>query len=119
MTVRLTTLAIGLVAVLVGIVGLFSPVSVSPGLTTVPCGTAVSPDLAAAREQAPADTQTSPEELPYDSEWVGDVDYAELCDNEIADRRAWTISLTAVGALTLVAAAALFIRARRSDAANA
>lgn len=118
MIVRRTALAIGVVALLVGIVGLLSPVSISPGLTSVPCGTAVAPDLEGARQQAPADTQTSPQELPYDSEWVGNVDYGQLCDKEIADRRAWTITVTVVGVLGLLTAAALSIRARRSDAAK-
>ena len=49
MIARLTALAIGVVALLVGVVGLFSPVNISPGLTPVPCGTAVAPDLKRAR----------------------------------------------------------------------
>ena len=118
MIVRRTALAIGVVALLVGVVGLLSPVSISPGLTSVPCGTAVSPDLDSARQQAPADTQTSPQEMPYDSEWVGDVDYAQLCDQEISDRRAWTITVTAVGALSLLTALGLAVRARRSQSAT-
>ena len=118
MMVRRIALAIGVVALMVGIAGLLSPVSISPGLTSVPCGTAVAPDLQSARQQAPADTQTSPQELPYDSEWVGDVDYGQLCDKEIADRRAWTITVTVVGLLGLLTAAALGIRARRTDGAK-
>lgn len=116
MIVRLSVLATGLVALLVGGVGLFSPISVSPGLAPVPCGSAVAPDYATAREQAPADTQTSPNELPYDTEWAGDVDYAQLCRDEVEDRRLWTIPLAAVGALTLVGAAVMSVRARHSSA---
>ncbi len=116
MMVRRIALLVGLVALLVGVVGLFVPVSVSPGLTTVACGTPVAPDLAGARVQAPADTQTSPAELPYGAEWVGDVDYVEICRQDLADRRAWTISLAAAGALVLGATGALYIRARRADA---
>lgn len=41
MTARLIALMVGLVLLLVGIVGLLTPVSVSPGVQTVPCGTAV------------------------------------------------------------------------------
>ena len=118
MIARLTALGIGVVALLVGVVGLLSPVNISPGLTPVPCGTAVAPDLESARQQAPANTQTSPQELPYDSEWVGDVDYAQLCDEEISDRRAWTITVTVVGVLSLLTAAGLALRSRRSQNAN-
>lgn len=113
MIVRRSVLAIGVVALLVGVVGLLSPVSISPGLTPVRCGSAVSPDLAGARQQAPGETQTSPEVPPYDSEWVGDVDYAQLCDKEISDRRAWTITVTVVGVLALLTAVGLSVRARR------
>lgn len=118
MIARRTSLAIGVLALLVGVVGLLSPVNISPGLTPVPCGTAVAPDLESARQQAPADTQTGANELPYNTEWVGDVDYAQLCDKEISDRRAWTITLTVVGVLALLTAAALGVRARRSQDAN-
>ncbi|MDY6998425.1 MAG: hypothetical protein SW019_17630 [Actinomycetota bacterium] len=118
MILRRSALAVGLVAVLVGIVGLLVPVSVSPGLSTVSCGSAVSPEPATAQEQAPADTRTQPEAPPFYSEQVDNVDYAELCSDEISDRRAWTITVIVVGVLTLIAAAALAVRARRADTAD-
>ena len=94
---------VGLVLLLVGIVGLLTPVSVSPGLQTVPCGTAVAPDVAAPREQAPAQT----------GEEVVKADYSELCRYELNDRRAWTGTLAGAGALVLVVAGAFALGARR------
>lgn len=115
MIARRIALSVGLVLLLVGIVGLLSPVSVSPGLRTVSCGTAVAPDLAAAREQPPDQTEVSTMELPNAGEEVGSADYTELCRYELSDRRAWTITLAAAGALLVAVGGALTLRARRGS----
>lgn len=44
------------------------------------------------------------------------VDYTEICRQDLADRRAWTITLSAAGALVLVVAGALSVRARQAHA---
>lgn len=97
---------------IVGVVGLFAPVSVSPELRTVDCGSAISPDLSDARAQS--DVRVSPEEV------VTDIDYAELCRMDLADRRVLTITVIAGGAFILIvtAAVALLSRSRGSTAAG-
>lgn len=115
MIARLVALMLGGLLLLVGVVGLVTPVSVSPGMQTVQCGTAVAPDLAAARAQAPAETEISPMDLPYSGELVGKADYSELCRYELADRRAWTVTLAGTGAFVLVVAGAFALRARHAQ----
>ncbi|MGD9619262.1 MAG: hypothetical protein AB7G47_02165 [Mycolicibacterium sp.] len=106
MVVRRIALMVGVVLLLVGGVGLLSPISVSPGLRTVSCGTAIAPDHAAAHAAAPADSDAGAEVIR--------VDYSELCRYEIADRRAWTGTLAAAGALVVVVAGALALKTRRT-----
>lgn len=92
----------GVIAVIIGVVGLFAPVSVSPNLLVVECGSAVSPDLSAAR----ANDDGSPANVPIPGGVLVDTNYTELCRMDLEDRRIWTITLAAVGALTIGAAAA-------------
>lgn len=98
---RRIVLFAGIVALLVGIVGLFAPVSASPGNQTVACGSAVVPDLSAARAQ----DDGSPANIPVPGGVVADTDYTRLCRMNVEDRRIWTIALSAVG--VIVAAGAL------------
>lgn len=88
---RWLVLAAGVVALLVGGVGVVAPVSVSPVRAVVGCGTAVS-----ARIPASTGEDAGP-------------DYTRLCRMEIEDRRQWTLTLLGAGmaaiALTTVAGA--------------
>ncbi|MBY0389953.1 MAG: hypothetical protein K2X56_18110 [Mycobacterium pseudokansasii] len=103
MVVRRILLFAGAVALLVDVVGLLAPVSVSPGLHTVGCGSALAPDLSAAR----ARDDRTPANVPIDGKVVADINYTRLCQLEIEDRRIWTISLAAPGALAVIVALAL------------
>jgi hypothetical protein len=89
----------GALAILVGTAGLLTPVSVSPELQTVRCGSAASPDMSAAR----ANDDGSDANIPVTGGVVTDVNYTELCRMEIEDRRVWTITLAALGVLAVVA----------------
>lgn len=100
----------GAIALVVGVVGLFAPVSVSPNLLVVDCGSAVSPDPSAAR----ANDDASSANIPVPSGVLVDTNYTELCRMDLEDRRIWTISLAAVGALAIAAAAAHRVVAGRA-----
>ncbi|UGT91061.1 hypothetical protein [Mycobacterium ostraviense] len=97
-------------ALLVSFAGLLAPVSVSPGLHTVWCGSAVAPDLSAARGR---DDRT-PVNMPIGGEVVTDINYTRLCQMEIEDRRIWTISLASAGALAVIVAVALAVWFKRA-----
>lgn len=93
---------VGVIAVTVGVVGLFTPVSVSPNLLVVDCGSAVAPDLSAAR----AKDDDPSANIPTPGGVLVRTNYTNLCRNDLQDRRLWTISLATVGALLIAAAAA-------------
>lgn len=103
MLIRRILLFAGVVALLVSLVGLLAPVSVSPGLHTVGCGSALAPDLSAARDR---DDRT-PANVPMGGEVVADINDTRLCHMEIEDRRIWTISLATAGALAVIVAVAM------------
>jgi hypothetical protein len=111
---RLTILLAAAVAVLVGAVGLLAPVSLSPGLPVVSCGSAVSPDLSAARSLDDGNAAN----IPVPGGVAVDVSYAELCRMDLEDRRLWTLPLIGAGilaaALTAIASAQTRRRRRRS-----
>jgi hypothetical protein len=88
----------GAVALIVGIAGLLTPVSVAPEDKTVSCGTAVAPDLSEAR----ANDDRSVANVPILDEVVADINYTRLCQMDLTDRKIWTISLAGVGALAIV-----------------
>ncbi|KMO73278.1 hypothetical protein BST22_02055 [Mycolicibacterium chubuense] len=92
----------GVAAMLVGGVGLLTPVSVDPRRVVVSCGTAVSPDMPVP---------------PGDDDAAVDPDYARLCRMEVTDRRLWTITLLVVGATTTAAGVA-YARRRAQAASN-
>ena len=112
--VRLITASVGLVALLVGVLGLLTPVSVSPDLEVVSCGTAIAPDLSEARSQDDA----SAANVPIGDEVVTDTNYTRLCGMEIEDRRLWTIALAGVGALAVSAVGVQGLMASRQKSAH-
>lgn len=97
MTVRRIILFAGAVALIVGVAGLLTPVSVSPAYRTVGCGTAVAADLTEAR----ANDDGSAANVPVDGEVLADIDYTRLCQMELTDRRMWTIPLAVMGVLAI------------------
>ncbi len=101
-------LFVGVVAAIVGIVGLLVPVSV--GEEGVSCGSAAMPDYSEAR----AATDFGGVNIPVLDEVLVNPDYVALCDAELRDRRTWTITLTAVGAIAVIGA---LVMARRSGQA--
>lgn len=115
MKVRLIIVSVGVVALLIGIVGLLAPVSVSAGEgQVVSCGSAIAPDLSAAR----ANDDASEANIPVLGEVIVDPNFVRLCEKDLEDRRLWTITLGAVGMLTVVAAGAQGAVSRRAKSAR-
>jgi hypothetical protein len=103
-------LFLGAVALIIGVVGLLAPVSVSPEGKTVRCGSAVAPDMSAAR----AEDDRSSANVPVLDEVLVDTNFTRLCQLDLEDRRIWTISLAAVGSLAIMGL--LVLRARGTRA---
>lgn len=111
MIARRIILFIGAVAMLVGVIGLFTPVSVSsPEVENISCGSAVAPELAAARARDDGNAANS----RVLGELVVDTNYTRLCRMDLADRRIWAIALAVAGSLAVVTALALSVRANRT-----
>lgn len=105
-------LFLGVVAMIVGIAGLLTPVSVSSEGQIVACGSAVAPDLSQARAH---DDGNAANVLIID-EVVADTDFTRLCQMELTDRRLWTITLTAAGGLVIGGTLLLRMRWKRVSA---
>ncbi len=105
---------LGVVAVIVGVVGLLAPVSVSPGRVSVRCGSPVAADLSDAR----ARDDGSAANVPVPGGVLTDTNYEQLCRQQLTDRRVWTITLAAVGGLAVIAGFGLgaMVRQRQRSA---
>lgn len=112
MFVRPIVLFVGVAALMVGVVGLLIPVSVSPEVESVGCGSAIAPDLSAAR----ANDDQSAANIPARGEVVVDTNYTRLCQLDLADRRIWTITLAAAGAIAIAGTLVLRALAGRRSA---
>lgn len=104
------SLSLGVVALMVGGIGLLTPVSISPEEQTVHCGSAISPDLSAARSK----DDGSDANTPILDVVVVDIDYTRLCQKDLQDRRQWTISLAVFGALAIAGSLVYRVRTKRS-----
>ncbi len=111
MTVRRLVLAVGAVILIVGIIGLLVPVSVSDGHGgSVGCGNALW-----STNSAQTATQNQPGmNIPVVNEFVPHTDFVAECQSAQGSRRSWSIPVTVIGTIALVAA--FFVRAGRSAA---
>ena len=123
MVLRWTVLFIGVVAVVTGVVGILTPVSAGP--QNVACGTVVAEDLSAARAAtvrgganlpAPDRVPETPGVAEPDDDIIVNSDYVNLCRKELTDRRMWTVTLAAVGAVGVLAGVLAAAAARRGSA---
>jgi hypothetical protein len=109
MTVRRFVLVLGAVALVVGIIGLLMPVSVSNGNAgSLGCGNAAISNLSSAREA----NNKSVASIPILNQIVPHTDFVAECQSALSGRRSWTIPVTVIGAIAIVAA--LFVRVNRS-----
>jgi hypothetical protein len=108
-TLRRVVLLVGAVVLVVGIIGLFVPVSVSDGNGgSLGCGSAAISNLSSAREA----NNKSVASIPILNQVVPHTDFVAECQSALSSRRSWTIPVTVVGAIVVVAA--YFVRGSRS-----
>jgi hypothetical protein len=111
---RPRNVAVGAAVLLVGVVGLFLPVSVWDGNTsTISCGNALVANQSAPR----AADSTTVADAPIPNQVIPHRDYATECESAISGRRHWAIPLVIVGAVGLLVG--LFVRGRRVVAPDA
>jgi len=109
MTVRRFVLVLGAVALVVGIIGLLVPVSVSDSNGgSLGCGNAAISDLSSAREA----NNKSVAGIPILNQIVPHTDFVAECQSALSSRRSWTIPVTVIGAIAVFGA--LFVRSGRS-----
>lgn len=101
MTVRRLVLVVAAALLVVGVIALLVPVSISDGNGgSVGCGNAVSADLAGARE---ANSKTVAN-VPILNQVVPHTDYVAQCQSSVSQRRAWSIPLAVIGVIGVVGA---------------
>ena len=109
MTLRRLVLAVGAVVLVVGIIGLFVPVSVPDGNGgQLGCGSAAISNLSSAQEA----NNKSVASIPILNQVVPHTDFVAECQSKLSGQREWTIPLTVIGAIAVVAA--YFVRGGRS-----
>ncbi|HEY9303488.1 MAG TPA: aminopeptidase [Mycobacterium sp.] len=109
MTLRRLVLLVGAVVLVVGIIGLFVPVSVSDGNGgSLGCGSAAISNLSNAREA----NNKSVANIPILNQVIPHTDFVAECQSALSSRRSWTIPVTVIGAIVVVAA--YFVRGERS-----
>lgn len=93
MKLRQLILIAGVAALLVGVIALLVPVSVSGPDSKIGCGNGISADLSEARQ---VDNQ-NPANLPILNEIVPHQDYVVECESAVSSRRSWAIPVAVVG----------------------
>jgi hypothetical protein len=106
---RRFVLVVGAVVLVVGIIGLLVPVSVSDSNGgSLGCGNAAISDLSSAREA----NNKSVASIPILNQIVPHTDFVAECQAALSGRRSWTIPVTVIGAIAVIAA--FFVRGGRS-----
>lgn len=109
MRLRRFVLVVGAVVLVVGIIGLLVPVSVSDSNGgSLGCGNAAISDLSSAREA----NNKSVASIPILNQIVPHTDFVAECQAALSGRRSWTIPVTVIGAIAVIAA--FFVRGGRS-----
>jgi hypothetical protein len=108
-TLRRLVLVVGAVVLIVGIIGLLVPVSVSDANGgSLGCGNAAISDLSSAREA----NNKSVANIPILNQIIPHTDFVAECQSALSSRRSWTIPVSVIGAIAVVAA--FFVRGGRS-----
>lgn len=108
MTLRRLALLVGAVILVVGLIGLLVPVSVADGNGGgLGCGNAAISNLSNAREA----NNKSVANIPILNQVIPHTDFVAECQSALSSRRTWTIPLTVIGAIALLAA--FFVRGGR------
>lgn len=110
MTVRRLVIAVGAVLLLVGVIGLLVPVSVSDGSgNSVSCGNGIAADLNSARNA----NDKNGANIPILNQVLPHTDYVAQCQSSVNGRRSWTIPLAVIG---IVAVGGALLVGRRQGA---
>jgi hypothetical protein len=108
-TLRRLVLVVGAVVLLVGIIGLLVPVSVSDGNGgSLGCGNAAISDTSKAQEA----NNKSVANIPILNQVVPHTDFVAECQSALSGRRSWTIPVAVLGAIAVVGA--YFVREGRT-----
>jgi hypothetical protein len=108
-TLRRLVLVLGALVLVVGMIGLLVPVSVSDGNGgSLGCGNAAISDLSSAREA----NNKSVASIPILNQIVPHTDFVAACQSALSSRRSWTIPVTLIGAIALIAT--FFVRGGRT-----
>ena len=113
MNLRRLVSLVGAVVLIVGVIGLLTPVSITgPDNQSIGCGNAIAADDGPARE---ADN-SNPVNLPILNEIIPHTDYVAQWQSAVSERRAWAIPVAVVG---LVVIAGGFVVGGRAGSADA
>lgn len=88
---------VGAVVLLVGVIALLVPVSVSGPEGNIGCGNAIASDLSQARD---VDSRNLAN-LPVLNEIVPHKDFVAECESALSSRRSWSIPVAVVGLVVL------------------
>jgi hypothetical protein len=112
-TLRRLALLVGAVILLVGIIGLLVPVSVSDqNGGSIGCGNALVSNLDSAREA----NNKSVANVPILNQVIPHTDFVAECQSKLSSRRSWSIPVAVIGAIAVVAA--FFVRGGRTTPAG-
>jgi hypothetical protein len=110
MNLRRLLLLVGALVLIVGVIGLLMPVSITgPDEQSMGCGNAVAADLSAARDADSA----NPVNLPILNEVIPHTDYVTQCQSAVSERRTWSIPVAVIGAVMIAGAFLVGGRAAR------
>jgi hypothetical protein len=108
-TLRRLVLVLGALVLVVGMIGLLVPVSVSDGNGgSLGCGNAAISDLSSAREA----NNKSVASIPILNQIVPHTDFVAACQSALSSPRSWTIPVTLIGAIAWIAT--FFVRGGRT-----
>jgi hypothetical protein len=107
MNARRLVLLVGAVLLVVGVVGLLMPVSVTgPDNQSVGCGNGIAADTSGAQGL----DNSNPANLPIINQIVPHTDYVAMCNSAVSQRRTWSIPVAVIG--LVVIAGAFFVGGR-------
>ncbi len=87
----------GVALLLVGVIALVMPVSVSGPDTSIGCGNGIAADMSEARDADSGNLAN----LPVLNEIVPHTDYVAECEAAVSSRRSWAIPVAVVGLVVL------------------
>ncbi|UXA17949.1 aminopeptidase [Mycobacterium sp. SMC-4] len=112
MNLRVLLLVAGVAALLVGVIALLVPVSVSGPDRDIGCGNAIAADLSQARQ---VDEQNLAN-LPILDQIIPSRDFVAECESAVSSRRSWSIPVTVIG--VVLVAGSFFAGGRTGRAAT-